>query len=574
MVTDLDKFAMMNEYFVIGGMQVENANIHCNDASVKFTTQIKTGSLDNFVMNGDQTPIGIGLLYSLDRLDFLKLTKAKPSIAILPNMERKLSKILKDLIVFGRTAHTDSCHIFEKLQSKYKNKKYMLRELNLPNEKQFSMNRCTVRTEGFIPETFKIGEPSPNAENQCDLTHYSFDDRLVQITPNLISNRLIEPLEQCPSNIEPYILSGVEPNLVSEDMQTKAKRSKDDVCNLQLRGSDENKRNAALTTIIEKAISMEYEPDFDWNTQTHFKVEWLDIINNTFPGLMPLELISKSEKIKNWFVFLEEKESYKCRLCADFYDKFRLNSKNKPELANENGVKISKDKIKNRNMISRHYSSVSHTAIISELKEITNNNIQEWLSQKHKEEEIENVVFAATSRFTRTVYSAILTNTPFNSFRYLIELQRMHDVNLGSHYHNHEGMRQMVNSMSNRMHSLLLNELLNKERGISLIMDTSVDLNRNHYLTVLIQTLENNNPIVYFYKLIKIGSDETALGIFNELIKNLETDGLIDYMKRNIASFNSDGAATFVGKEGGIRELLKNFVKPKIFFSNHCMNHR
>lgn len=89
------------------------------------------------------------------------------------------------------------------------------------------------------------------------------------------------------------------------------------------------------------------------------------------------------------------------------------------------------------------------------------------------------------------------------------------------------------------------------------------------------QTIENSNPVVYFYKLIETKT-ETALGGF-ETMRNAwlseKKKEFYNYMRNNLIGFASDGAPTNVGDHGGIIKYLRDFATNKIY-AVHCMAHR
>ena len=147
----------------------------------------------------------------------------------------------------------------------------------------------------------------------------------------------------------------------------------------------------------------------------------------------------------------------------------------------------------------------------------------------------------ATSKMFRTVYAEIRANIPFNQHKVIVELQKTHKINLGTHYSTKEGAMGIVESISRQMHEKLLANLKTEKNPISLIMDTSDDFQKRHYLSVMFQTIEKNRPVVYFYRLIELTSDERGKGLYDALIGALEEDDLLNHIKTNLVGFTSDG---------------------------------
>ena len=573
LVANLNKFLVKDEYFVLGGLRLI-ADINCDNEAVKFKKQLETGFYSDFVPNGDEFPVAIALLYSEEELTFLELTKEKPEVLIKRNMETRLTKLIRDLVVYGGKAYGQRCDIFEVLRPQYKNLQYMQRQLNKLGEKQFSMNRCGISYNAFIPDIFRLGKLTPGQENDCSLTSYKFENTMINIIPDLIVERPIDINQACSSRFEPQYYESIETDLVVADIKRMKMRNENDECNLQLRDDSINEVTDKLLTSKIHSKSMGDDSEYIWTTIEYFKMEWIEKIENMNPGYMPINYLKNNRNVKTWFAYIEETNRFKCRLCSKYYDDFYLTSQFRPELANDLGVEISTNYKKNENLIMKHYNTAAHTAVISELKRIALISTSDTFDTLQQKSELDNIVLAATTRVFRTVYAAHLTKTSFNSYHYLIDLQRIHNIKLGKYYGNRDGVQMMTSSISQRMHLILIEYILKENRPISIIMDTSVDLNKVNYLSVLLQTIEDERPAVYFYRLLPLKAAGTGEGIFN-LVKNaLQEDKLLDYFKKNLVGYNTDGDMKFRGEKNGVLGFFRRFFKPRKFLAIHCMCHR
>ena len=128
----------------------------------------------------------------------------------------------------------------------------------------------------------------------------------------------------------------------------------------------------------------------------------------------------------------------------------------------------------------------------------------------------------------------------------------------------------MVTSISNLIHQKLKKFLMTNNKPIGLIVDTSNDYYKNHYLSVLIQTLENNRPNVYLYRLIKLGKDESAKGMADLLKDNIQKDGLLGVFASNLRAFSSDGAHSMTGVKNGLIAYVRKYLTNKKVIANHC----
>lgn len=79
---------------------------------------------------------------------------------------------------------SDKCRLFETIDTDFVNKKYTLREFPNNIEKaDISLNRCAHEGLGFLPEKFKLGNPTPGGENDCMGPNFILGDIIVSIIP-------------------------------------------------------------------------------------------------------------------------------------------------------------------------------------------------------------------------------------------------------------------------------------------------------------------------------------------------------------------------------------------------------
>ena len=109
----------------------------------------------------------------------------------------------------------------------------------------------------------------------------------------------------------------------------------------------------------------------------------------------------------------------------------------------------------------------------------------------------------------------------------------------------------MIKTISDTMNLSFMENLLKQQCPCSLIIDSSTSKGLYHYMTVLIQTLENECPLVYFYAFIDVGIDSSADGLMKALLERLskEQRDLTGYLKEK--GFGADGASVNIGHKGG-----------------------
>jgi len=105
----------------------------------------------------------------------------------------------------------------------------------------------------------------------------------------------------------------------------------------------------------------------------------------------------------------------------------------------------------------------------------------------------------------RVVYAEIIANVAFNRNNLMVKTQQLNGVDLGYHHSNAQGATRIMEVISEEMHATLLKSLKGGNYPVSIVLNGSTSTDVVHFLVVLFQTLENNRPIVYFYRLIELG---------------------------------------------------------------------
>lgn len=192
-----------------------------------------------------------------------------------------------------------------------------------------------------------------------------------------------------------------------------------------------------------------------------------------------------------------------------------------------------------------------------------------------REEEANDGVLKITSAMFRTVFIEIKRNIPFNSHSSIVALQNINGIDMGFHLYEKCGATSMMESMSSLMHKAMINHIMSKNLPFSIIIDGSTDATESHMLIIYFQILENNVPVVCFYRLLETSSDRTAAGLFKTIKDAMisEENDLFSYFKRNLVGYASDGERVMSGHLGGLISIIRrNTEKP--IYAIHCMAHR
>lgn len=172
--------------FTIGGIKNTSDFIKFRES---WNNKNKFISMTNFLENSNTDIYAIGILYKKnDPMSSIQLEKNKNTIVIDDKLKEFLKNNLIDLVCYSEKCDRDRCNIFGELYPAFAQKKYALREFKFKKGTDISLNRCTIESDGFIPEKFKIGKPTPGLENDCSGAYFIFEDRIQQFLPKIITD--------------------------------------------------------------------------------------------------------------------------------------------------------------------------------------------------------------------------------------------------------------------------------------------------------------------------------------------------------------------------------------------------
>lgn len=194
---------------------------------------------------------------------------------------------------------------------------------------------------------------------------------------------------------------------------------------------------------------------------------------------------------------------------------------------------------------------------------------------QHKEAAANDGNLKVTAAMFRTVFLEVKKNIAFDSHSSLVSLQEMHGVMMGHHHYEKCGAIAILESMSSHMHTLMIKHMISMNLPFSIILDGSTDSTETKFLIIYFQILDNNIPVMCFYRLVEASSDVTAKGLYESISKAFESEKVDfrNYVKRNLIGYVSDGEAVMSGHRGGLLSYFQantdNFV-----YAVHCMAHR
>jgi len=575
-----------NNYFTLGGVAVDNADIKFTDPMVKSRGKFTKGnpSISNFLQNANTYPSAVAILFSKNGVPEIDLSEKQTYLTVTSVLE-PLRLNIKDLIVYGRRATPDQCSVFEQLCDDYnQDRKYILREYDsIGKTYDRSLNRCGLSTEAFLPEMFKLGKPTPGSDNDCSQGPFVLADHMMKVADPVIDEIMDFELQGCSADLPPSFVASAQSDLVERAMQTELSSYQYEACEPIYFTSDVTKADQSVRIADERVEAMDATPEpIEWDTTFYFKEKWVSLMENHQKNLIPIRPFKDpvNQEVRKWFEYLPnpthpQLSKYQCRLCAKYYDKFMLAANYKPNVASPF---LGTNYNNNQEVIRKHFRSRAHQAVIATLITKTEKQLEgKFDALQEKIDAEDKMVLQITARMFRTVFVEQKANVPFDSHKMIVALQKKNSAVLGVHHYGRTAATEMVELMSNEMHKILLNEMVLKKMPCSIIVDSSTDSSGYHYLIVYFQTLENEHPVMYFYRLVLLGVDETSVGLLRSLNDTINNDSqekdFRNYLVKHLIGYSSDGASVMMGKYNGFHKKLEEEFGIELY-AVHCMAHR
>ena len=362
----------------------------------------------------------------------------------------------------------------------------------------FSISKCGP-IKAFDIRLYKNTKSTPLADNACENEKFVVKDFSDQHT-----NTYQQPSS---SKTDACEASPIEQSVDLSSLHNEMKESISSVDETCPSEEVSNQRYGELDMALRRRLieqrNLRGSDSFDDQEWTAVDADFSRVINFITQKLnhqLPIPLIKKN---KWWYKFepnpIDPKLSkHSCKLCSQ-------NSQNlgwgKFDLAKlSKSVQIEADMGKNEKVIRHHLETRSHRQIIEDVKIAK-------LSNPHKEvEELlkliydENSIFSVTDTVMTAAYYAAKLRWSMAGFVAVVKLLQLKGVPVGEQCESEYIGKQMISTISEKMHSALKEHLLADDKPFSIISDSTTDINQKSQFEVLIMTFEDELPIVYHYR--------------------------------------------------------------------------
>ena len=198
----------------------------------------------------------------------------------------------------------------------------------------------------------------------------------------------------------------------------------------------------------------------------------------------------------------------------------------------------------NNKAIKRHATQFSHIEAEYDLK-MAKRRMSEATLQQLKSEDQSLYV---TNNFMAAVYASQRMRLSFNQHGSLTSFLKSRFLSMGTRCANRHVASQMAKLIYTTIHEDVVKSIRTNNNPLSLIVDDGSDSANNQYLSVFVQSVDENNLVVtLFYKAIKLElEDGGAEGHFKRLIRAFNDDSIYDTIKNNLVGFIADGGESYI----------------------------
>ena len=532
------------------------------------------------------------------------------SILITNEIEMLIKENLVDVALYSRKTLFNSCSLFLRI-GRYLDATKTIRiasEWDLTNHVEVSVNHCPKpggqeETDFFMFTNFKLGPPTPKAINNCEGPHFELLSNIPTILLNtpfdtVSHSQRIDIPEACSSSTHVIDYHNLDEDAVvmqrdcviskaantasldsctctSSDTNTlnlgdSVERLRDTI-HLQF-AENNNNRNEPVCNNLPSLNNMLIKP---WEDSSHFKEKWLQDIKKYQGKFVAPTILTKERMV--WLEYLSNninpvESTFRCRFCFQLRNRLQSFALNRPLLSEQAGYFVANYK-RMWKQLTEHPQSLMHKNAIMLLKDDYEASLKQCSTSlknlKYSQLSTEHEI---TAKMMRTVYAEVKLNAPLNDHEEFVLLQKLNGLQLGSHHYERTSATRMMETISQKMHYILIEYIKKQQTPFSIVVDTATDGGNKNYFFIFLRALENYSPVYYFYRSLHVKS-ERAEALFQLLVDAFQEDGLYNSFLLQTVGFASDSAPVMIGSKGGLAALINNTVQSDVYTS-HCAAHK
>ncbi|XP_077089675.1 E3 SUMO-protein ligase KIAA1586-like [Siphateles boraxobius] len=217
---------------------------------------------------------------------------------------------------------------------------------------------------------------------------------------------------------------------------------------------------------------------------------------------------------------------------------------------------------------STHRDSLAHerAAEIADLKqkEILPSNVVK----------LSSAMFEETASSFRTAYTVAKERLPFSKFSPIMTVNELNGAKVGPAHRSDHSCANMVEHIAEQMKRKIISNVKALDSRISVTLDESTILCRAYMIIYVRCDVTGKGDLDnLFFDLVELDQGTDAESLYNSLRNSLQVAGMdAAFLRKNVISIATDGAAVLTGKQTGlIGRLKQDFPRLQAV---HCLAHR
>ncbi|CAG7725760.1 unnamed protein product [Allacma fusca] len=574
---------------------------------------------------GVDYPVGLALIYNEKPkvLENVKLNKNGGQYIrteVDSKMRAKITKYLQDFYQYGSKTMYQFCRYFSLYFVYPEEVGILLRDWFVHNQTDFGLSRCSSleiskRTMPFQPSLFKYATPTPGEPNHCnDALDFSIDSLLPyrNVSNDVYLGELTLP---CKSFLEDQentfgvitsdlnyrnqlalaLSENVNENSVSifeGDNQTVCHDLVETVnvnTNAEFTESNDICQNNDSCRQPKYKLNIIDQIEFERNLEMEKPFVWYENGCDRFPTMVLNEIASLEGSPMNtkdilqqdvcyWFHFIPETKKFICRLCKTLLlQNIIFERPNSVMITDMMTTGVMDYHFKNRwgnnrKKMMEHKDSIYHQLSVQWFK-LYDSGLRSTELQNTFENEPGPFFdyISSTRAMIAITKQAVEIGLSFYNFEKLTDLLKYFHVDIGHLYSNGNGIRAIIESLSDSMHQEFVEYLLKVRPKLSLLLDGTSDISSETIVAILfmVEGAEEGN-FIKLYKILHLREGEKGDVVFDSLKNELDKDGLSEFFQNSLVSVTSDGGLNIFNV---FNRRMNNFTGRTIM-KHWCDNHR
>ena len=555
------------EFITFGTKNVQNVDVVMESPECPNVYKSVNSILPPF----DESPFAVIILHSSspNEHEALSLTATESGyvpITLREDMWRQeiIRKNAIDIVVVGRKAPTNGCSFFDTIfpaTSFEPHRSYLLRdwEAQQSPEKDMSINRCCEEEVPFSPKCFLLSYLTPGQPNDCSR------GRRFILEENVASLKATQKAQATTTE-------GCEPNYLNLAPEDMAVEEDSYVSALQKSFSQSTqclKTAAPATHLHAGDLSQHSRTDI-----SQLEPNFLDFDRERYAECSGIftkpEDIAASDALL-WLGFVNSTNDcrFYCHVCREFIRLgFRPDIKVRADIVREKGS-LAKSPATNSLQVRKHRRHKLHENAMKFYREYeTAETASERQNALDRQTELQKRVFKATMNVIQMAYVELTAGVSFRSHTKFINGVNELGVNVGIHHRHEKAIADIADVLAKGFHYNLLKQLVTNNKPFTVIADgTTID--NVPYLAVMLQTLEDDRPIVYVYALLVLTNGDVSESMVSDLKDRISQDdkvypGFESFFKAKCMVVASDQANNMIGRYNSFHIHLQRYLGHEI----------